>query len=41
MKTNKLKQLDQAGFVPLLLVVFAIVVAGIYLVFTRVMRAQH
>jgi len=37
----KRKQLDQAGFIPLLLTVLFIVLAVIYVVYTRVLEAQH
>jgi hypothetical protein len=37
----KRTQLDQNGLIPLLLTVLIIVVAIIYLVFTRVAKASH
>ena len=36
----KPKPLNQAGFIPLLIAVLLIVAAVIYLVYTRVLRAQ-
>jgi len=36
----KPKQLDQAGFIPLLITILLIVAAIIYFVYTRVLHAQ-
>lgn len=37
----KKKTLNEAGFIPLLLTILAIVLAVIYLAYTRVLHAQH
>lgn len=34
------KQQNQAGFIPLLILILMLVAAGVYLVYTRVVHAQ-
>jgi hypothetical protein len=36
----KLKRLNQDGFLPLLIIILLIVLAAVYLVFTRVLHAK-
>ena len=37
----KHKPLNQTGFIPLLMIVLLVVVAAVYLVYTRVLHAQQ
>jgi hypothetical protein len=41
MLAMKRQKLDQAGLIPLLVTVLLVVVALIYLAYTRVLNAQH
>jgi hypothetical protein len=40
MKTVKVQKLNQKGFLPLLITVLILVLAAVYLVFTRVLHAE-